>query len=499
LSLISIELFNVPMNKKNIVVGLVILLALIGFIKKDLIFQAYFDQVSEQGYSRDDVLTIVINTPETDLSPYGKDLNNTLRTANIYEGLVAFDSHLKVTPSLALSWGNIDPVTWEFKLRKGVMFHDGTLFDATNVIQNFEEAKMEKGNPLSVYINTIQTIESVDPFTIHIQTYAPDPLLLSKLTKLYIHRPDRVGTGSYKIREWIAGEKLSLTAFTDYWGRQPVFKNAEYKVVSNKTQRKIDFENGKTDILVAVPREQALELPQEQLKTSFSLEVNFLMFKTDEGVFAEKRIREAIRTLFDPAKIEAIGNGFVRPATQFVAPGVYGYNPFIPAFSFDESLIEKALFGNRLEKIVLDYLDSYSTLGDYLKKQLREAGFSVKSNPISPQELLDKIRKNQSSLFLIGWQAEDGDAGGFLDAFIHSQGEYNQGRYSNPEVDTLIEAGRQEMDAQKRLSLLQEIMLKIDEDAIGVPLFESSRLYAIKHDIAWEPRLDGLVLAADVR
>ena len=101
-------------------------------------------------------------------------------------------------------------------------------------------------------------------------------------------------------------------------------------------------------------------------------------------------------------------------------------------------------------------------------------------------------------MFLIGWQAEDGDAGGFLDAFIHSKGEFNNGRYSNKKVDGMIEVSRKEMNPLKRLTLLQDIMQRIDEDMIGIPLFESSRLYAVKKGVTWRPRLDGLVLAGEV-
>ena len=222
------------------------------------------------------------------------------------------------------------------------------------------------------------------------------------------------------------------------------------------------------------------------------------MFKLDDKLLSQVDIRQAIATIFNPAQIEAIGNHFVRQATQFIAPGVFGYNSTIPPFKYSEEKRNKSIFGSRLERIKLDYLSTYQTLSEYLKKQLRDAGFSVVMNAVSPDELLKQIKNNESQLFLIGWQAEDGDAGGFLDAFIHSKGEFNGGRYVNLEIDKMIEESRQEMDPQERLKLLQDIMLKINDDLIGIPLFESSRLYAIQPGVSWEPRLDGLVLAAEV-
>jgi len=486
------------MNKKNVIIGLLIALALAGFLKKDFLMnegkQLLFGSQKYQG----ETLRIVLNTAETGLSPLSVNLNDTLRTANIYQGLVAFDRNLKTIPALAVSWGNLDSLTWEFKLRQGVLFHDRSALTAKSVLENFEGAKKATGSEIAGYLTNIKEIKVVNDYNIQIITEKPDPLLLSKLTKLMISRSGNIGTGPYKVFDWVKSTKLALTAFPQYWGRQPAYRNVEYAVTTNRTQRKSDFEQGKTDILVAVPRDQALELPQEQVKTSYSLETNFLMFNLADPLLKKREIREAIRTIFDPNKIEEIGNFFVRQATQFVAPGVFGYNADIPPFKYSEEKRAKSLFGSRLEKLGFDYLETYRTLSEYLEQQMREAGFSVASHAVSPEELLRRIKANESTLFLVGWQAEDGDAGGFLDAFIHSGGELNNGRYSNPEVDKMIEESRQEMDPKKRLKLLQNIMLKVNDDLIGIPLFESSRLYAVKKGLKWEPRLDGLVLAAEV-
>jgi len=484
--------------KKNIIIGLLIVLALVAYIKKDFIIEKGGSWIFGGGQHEEEILTIVLNEQATDISPYSLNLNNLIRTANIYQGLVAFDKNLKIIPGLAVSWGNIDPTTWEFKLRKDVMFHDGAPFTSQDVINSYDAALSASGSQLTTYLNTVDEIKVVDSHNIQIITKRPDPLLLSKLTKFFIHKPDNVGTGPYKIREWVPGYTLDLVAFSDYWGGAPAYQNAEYIVTKNKAQREKDFEEGKTDILVAVPQEKALELPKEQVRSGYGLEVNFLMFKMDDELFSKREIREAVKTLFDPSQIEAIGNYFVRQATQFVAPGVFGYNANIPKYEYDEEKRAKDIFEGRLERISYDYLLSYRTLSEYIMKQLKDAGFSVKDNAISPNELLEKIKNNKSQFFLIGWQAEDGDAQGFLDAFIHSKGGFNGGRYKSIYLDNLIEKSREEMDPQKRLVMLQEIMQKLDDELIGIPLFESSRLYAVQRNINWEPRLDGLVLAAEV-
>ncbi len=448
--------------------------------------------------TKQNTLRIIMNTEATDLSPYGLNLNNSTRIRNIYEGLVAFDRNLKIVPSLAVSWGNISDTSWEFRLREGVKFHDGSEFGAQNVVDAVESAKESGNSQIASYIGSIQDVSIAGGNRVVITTHSPDPLLLSKLTKIFIFRDGDIGTGPYEKGIWARGDHLSLKAFNDYWGKKPVFERVRYEVVNSRAEREKKFQDGEIDILVGLSEEQAMELPDNQVINSYGLEVNFLMFKLDDPLFEDRKIREAIQSLIDPRRIEAIGNQFVRSSNQFVAPGVFGYNQNIPTYSYDEAKEVHDLFGNRLERLSLDYLGSFETLSQYLVVQLRKAGFSVKKNAVEPNGLLAKISSNKSQLFLIGWRAEDGDAGGFFESFAYSQGSLNGGRYKNEEVDVLILKSRVEMDPQKRLSLLQEINAKVTDDLIGLPLFEASRLYGLKEDIKWEPRLDGQVLAVEV-
>ena len=276
-------------------------------------------------------------------------------------------------------------------------------------------------------------------------------------------------------------------------------KNVSYVVETSWAEREVNFEGGKTDILAAVPPELAKNLPKDQIKTSYGLEVTFLMFKGDDPLFKDRKIREAIQKLVDPKKIMAIGNDFVKPASQFVSSGVFGYNQDLKAFDYDPTQEPRDLFGIQLQKLSFDYPTSFRTLAEYLSNQLQQAGFSVKGTANEANELLEKIKENKAQLYLVGWQAEDGDAGGFYDAFIHSKGIFNQGRYKNPALDQMIESSRQEMDPQKRLIVLKEIGAKLQQDLIGIPLFETSRIYAVQKGVNWKPRLDGLILAAEVK
>ncbi len=444
-----------------------------------------------------DVLNITMSIPATDLSPYALNLNNITRSANIYQGLVGLDRNLRTIPALAVSWGNTDETTWEFKLRENVTFHDGSPFTGEDVVQAFQKAKESKNSQIEPHINSIREIE-FENGKIVVKTFAPDPLLLSKLSKLFIYTEEGIGTGPYELKKWIPGEKLSLRAYKNYWGESPNFKEVDYLVESNKNERERKFSLEEIDILGAVTEDQTGKINESNLKTVYGLEVNFLMFKLDHEVFSDKSIRETLAKLIDPEAIVSIGNGFIRPSNQFIAPGVFGYNQEIKPLEYNKNDEPRDLFGARLLEVNLDYISSYRTLSEYLAGQFKKAGINLNTNPLEPGPLLEKIEKNESELYLVGWRAENGDAGSFFDTFIHSNGSLNKERYKNDELNALIKEARNEMQPQKRLALLKEIGLKLNEEAIGIPLFEPSRSYAVQSKIDWEPRLDGMVLANEV-
>ena len=444
-------------------------------------------------------LRIVMNTEATDISPYALNLNNATRIRNMYEGLVAFDRNLKIVPALAVSWGNTSDTRWEFRLREGVQFHDGNPLTAQDVVDAYNKAKVSGNAQVASHIDGIKSLSIEAGNRIVVETESPDPLLLSKLTKLFVFKEGNIGTGPYKFDEWEKGRHFRLEAFSDYWGQKPTYNDVTYDVMTNRSEREQSFAKGNIDILVGLTEDQALELPSHQVVTNYGLEVNFLMFQLDDPIFEDLSVREAFFSFIDPRRIEVIGNDFIRHTNQFIAPGVFGYNQSISDYEYDPELEAKDLFGSRLQRVSFDYLSTYRTLSEYLSEKMRQAGFSVQANAVEPDELLDKISRNESQLFLIGWRAEDGDAGSFYNAFIHSDGPFNGGRYENPAVDKLIEESRTEMNPQARLSLLQQIGEEISDDLIGVPLFETSRLFAIRDGIRWEPRLDGQVLASEVK
>ena len=153
--------------------------------------------------------------------------------SHIFDTLVQMDADNKPRPALAESWKVVDDKTWEFKLRRGITFHDGSPFTADNVISSFDHAKTIEGNGSSggAYMRD-KTYSKVDDFTVRISAGKPYPLLASELSVVYLYKAPAavdafnsgtaaIGTGPYKFVEWVRGDRIVLDGMTAIGERSP--------------------------------------------------------------------------------------------------------------------------------------------------------------------------------------------------------------------------------------------------------------------------------------
>lgn len=143
-------------------------------------------------------------------------------------------------------------MTWEYKLRKGVKFHDGTEFNADAVIWSYEQMISREDSQLKVFFSNIREIEKINNYKIRIKTHKPAPLINQILNSLLIFKDNYIGTGPYHFVE-LTETDFKLTVFEDYWGDLPAFRNAVFKTIPSKNTRISSFGTGEIDVLTAVP------------------------------------------------------------------------------------------------------------------------------------------------------------------------------------------------------------------------------------------------------
>src|SRR4051794_17985420 len=200
-------------------------------------------------------LTIGRATEQNSIDPQFSDLGNDVATAeNTFESMIEFDSRLGMHPSLAVSWKLLDPLTWEIKLRTGIVFHDGTPFTGEDVAFSLKRAREVPNSPgpLSSFVRPVKQTEVIDPRTLHIHTDQPAPLLMDMAGRIFIVPAKRgasvvtesfssgramIGTGLYRFRQAIPGDRVAMEANRGYWGEKPKFDTVTVKFLANAASR----------------------------------------------------------------------------------------------------------------------------------------------------------------------------------------------------------------------------------------------------------------------
>ena len=133
-------------------------------------------------------------------------------------------------------------------------------------------------------------------------------------------------------------------------------------------------------------------------------------------------------------------------------------------------------------------------LGEHVRKQLQKIDVYVVVSYLSPAEFLKSFEEGSADLYFAGYKSDLGDSADFLNSFIKTDGQYNVWNYKNSEADELVNTALTEMDPKKRLKALHEVMkMVVEDDVIGIPLFEYDTLYGFADKISMQPRIDGLI------
>lgn len=197
---------------------------------------------------------------------------------------------------------------------------------------------------------------------------------------------------------------------------------------------------------------------------------------------------------------------YSRAVNQFVSPGVFGYSLEINNQIYNP---EKArtevleIFGQEGRKTSLDLTIDYQKIGEYIQKEFKKINIKVELNFLSPQDLIEKIKKRTSEMYILGWQSESGDAGDILNSLFLENAQLNSiflpRSESSKEITKLIKLSNQELKPKKRLEILQNIMKTlVDREVVGIPLFEGARIYAVQSKVNFKPRVDGMIVLREI-
>lgn len=428
----------------------------------------------------------------------------------VYEGLVKRDQNMDFQPLLATSWKQIDDLTWEFVLRQGVVFHDGTPFDAQAVKKTFDRVlDPAVASPRAAMFEMVKEIKVVDPYKVQFildKPFAPllsilashegsiiSPTALDTYGRQLSHHP--VGTGPYRFQSWTVGSEISLIHNETYWGAAPTLDQVIFKVVPDDETRIAMVENGEAHVAESIP---VMELDRisasnrMRVYRSAALGTEFIGFNVAQAPLNDLRVRQAISYAIETgAIIKGVYNNVGTKANSPMGPHVFGYSPAVQSYPYDlnraRRLLGEAGYPNGFSIDMITYnRQDRIKVAEVIRSQLKGIGIDAKLKIVSYDEFVNTIEKTKDhQIFVSGWANATGDADYNQYNLFHTNGggAGNSFQYSNPELDRLIEAGRIEQDPAKRLAIYaqaQEVELR---DALIVPIRNLEHLAVISNQL----------------
>jgi peptide/nickel transport system substrate-binding protein len=458
--------------------------------------------------------------------------------AQMFESLLERDQSLKLVPALAAEMPKlVAPTTWEFKLRRGVKFHNGEDFNAESVKFSIERLA-NPANKLrgSTSFAPIDRVEIVDPYTVKIHTKKPWPVFVSHiaLRQAAMYPPKEyagkdaaaiskspIGTGPYKFVRWSKDDEIVMEAFPGYWGGAAKIKTIVFKPIPDDAVRVAALQNGEIDVAVNIPPHLAGIIekhPKIFLSTAPSIRTIQLMFYTHQmdanhkptgpynGPTADKRVRQALTYAIDAdAIIKGVMDGKAVRVPTMLTSLHFGYDPSLKPIKQDvgraKKLLAEAGFPNGLEIVLNGPQGRYvrdKEVAEAVAGQLTQAGIKTTLRTYEFVNYLNNMVyvHKAGPVWLIGWGHPTMDAEAIYVPLFKSPNIFVN--WHNEDFNGMVEQAQSEMDEKKRLAQYQRINKFWIEEAPAVPLYQQIDLYGANKRLAWKARSDELIRAYDM-
>jgi len=428
----------------------------------------------------------------------------------VFSGLVSFDPQLNLTPDLAETWEvNADGTVYTFHLRANAKFHNGRAVTAQDVIYSWERAASPElaSDTVLTYLgdiagvramvsgqaDSISGLTAMDEHTLQVTLDAPKPYFVYKLTypTTFIVDQENVesddewfrqpnGTGPYRMQEWKSFEYIIYAANPDFYLGAPSIPYIVVELYSGVGIRL--YESNEIDI-TGISRYDAdrfldpTEPLHDELLTGVNLCTSYITFDASRAPFDDANVRKAFSMAFDRQKyMDVVLNGHALPANGPYPPALPGFDLTFKGLPYDPAQARQLLAASKyggsggLPPIVF----TDSGIGSYVAADVaamaqmweQNLGVTITVENIESDYFYDQIYSgNHGQLFSGGWCADYPDPENFADVLFHSGSNQNNGSYSNPELDALLEAARVERDVTKRIQMYQQAERIIVDDA----------------------------------
>jgi len=431
---------------------------------------------------------------------------------NVFDQLTDIAADGSVAPLLATSWTSTDQSkVWTFTILKGVKFHDGSALRVEDVVWSYRKIMDDPKSPVRAYLTTVQNVEAIGDdqvrFTLSV-SFAPFPRQVSLISilpeKIYKERGGEfgtkpVGSGPFKVTEWLKDDRLVLEAFAGYHGEAPKIPRVIFRPVPAEATRASGLLSGDLDIVPLLPPSLIDTLARASgihVEKVHSNRILYLGFDVENPLLKNVKLRRAIDYAINR---DAICRGLLRglgtPEGQVVAPVTFGYDKDIAPTAFDPAKARQlvAESGYAGEPIPFQYPTNRYAFGQDVAQAvagyLKTVGVNVQMQGMEYSAFFPLwLGKKLTGMHLFSYGPSIMDADLPLGS-LYETGPA-RGKWSNPEVNDLIKQQRAESDPQKRAALIGKVWKISKDEAPYVILYNEIQAYGIRNGVNWKPRPD---------
>jgi peptide/nickel transport system substrate-binding protein len=496
-------------------------------------------------------LSIALSTPVTTVDPHFHNLTpNNAMAAHVFETMVKTDAALKTYPGLAESWKALSDTEWEFKLRKGVKWHNGEPFTAQDVAASIKRVPNVPNSPASfaVFVRAITDVNVVDDHTIRFKTKTPYPLLPSDMVSVAIvpkaiaetaktedfnSGKAMIGTGPFRFQQYVSGDRVVVTRNNDYWGDKPDWDKVTFRIITSAPARVAALLSGDVHMIEGVPTADAAKLKKDkrvEVSNAVSNRMIYLHMDSNRKTnspfitaadgkpmeanpLTDPRVRKAISKMIDRNVIVSrVMEDQAIPAGQLLDEVFFGTSKKLKPEAYDPAGAKKLMaeagypngFGVTLHSPNNRYINDGAT-AQAVAQYLSRNGIPTKVDTMPSNIFFSRASKLEFSFILAGWGAASGDTSSPLRALLATNnpkagmGGANRGRFSSPELDDLIAKAVVIIDDKQRDAALALASEKAMELQGLIPLHYEVSTWASRKGVQYPGRADQSTLAHFVK
>lgn len=443
--------------------------------------------VAAQAQRADAIIGLQLEPPHLDPTSAAAGAIDQVLYANVFEGLTRFGPDGSVQPGLAASWTiSDDGLSYTFQLREGVIFHDGTTFESSDVVFSLDRARAEDStNAQKALFAGIEGVEALGDSSVRIDLAAPQGNFLFNLAwgDAVMVAPESIediknlpiGTGAFRFEQWRRGDQISLSRNADYWGEPASLEAATFKFISEPTAAYAAMLAGDIDAFYSYPAPENLAQferdPRFTVLSGNTEGETILAMNNQQAPFDDIRVRKAVSHAIDrQAIIDGAMFGYGTPIGSHFAPHNPDYVDLTANAAFDPALARDLL-------AQAGYAEGFSTTlklpppsyarrgGEIIAAQLREVGIEAEISFLEWAQWLEQVFRGYDYGLTIVSHTEP------MDINIYARPDYYF-QYDNPDFQALMETLAVESDPAARSALLAQAQTTIAKDFVNGYLFQ---------------------------